>query len=262
MSSAWTRLTDELGFDAAVNYRDDGFRDAFKQACGKGIDVYFDNTGGDVLGEVGFEELEARAGRIVMAFAPLLPRANEHSEVDQMHRTPVPRIVQPIGGHIDDSRPRLVPLDDAIDDERIALRAVVVTVDLIDGQSNASLFAGEAVVAEIPLPLETLHGRVMAAILVETVDQIPSHEQTTQITRDRPAAHRLGEPGTGEAVDDFNEPAVGLLGQRVELRWRFGVLRQVLWIAADEEGDSRHGTGRCIVGNECACGNEYTETEE
>lgn len=44
------RLTDELGFDAAVNYRSDGFRDGFKQACGKGIDVYFDNTGGDILG--------------------------------------------------------------------------------------------------------------------------------------------------------------------------------------------------------------------
>jgi len=44
------RLTGELGFDAAVNYREDGFRDAFKKACGKGIDVYFDNTGGDVLG--------------------------------------------------------------------------------------------------------------------------------------------------------------------------------------------------------------------
>lgn len=50
------RLTGELGFDAAVNYREDGFRDAFKQACadtregGGGIDVYFDNTGGDVLG--------------------------------------------------------------------------------------------------------------------------------------------------------------------------------------------------------------------
>ncbi len=44
------RLRDELGFDAAVNYRGDGFRDEFKQACGKGIDVYFDNTGGDILG--------------------------------------------------------------------------------------------------------------------------------------------------------------------------------------------------------------------
>ncbi len=44
------RLTDELGFDAAVNHRDGGFRDAFKAACGDGIDVYFDNTGGDILG--------------------------------------------------------------------------------------------------------------------------------------------------------------------------------------------------------------------
>jgi NADPH-dependent curcumin reductase CurA len=43
-------LTDELGFDAAVNYKAPDFRDAFKAACGSGIDIYFDNTGGDILG--------------------------------------------------------------------------------------------------------------------------------------------------------------------------------------------------------------------
>jgi NADPH-dependent curcumin reductase CurA len=46
-------LTDRLRFDAAVNHRDPGFRDAFKAAVrsvGGGIDVYFDNTGGDILG--------------------------------------------------------------------------------------------------------------------------------------------------------------------------------------------------------------------
>ncbi|MET0458325.1 MAG: NADP-dependent oxidoreductase [Ilumatobacteraceae bacterium] len=43
-------LTGRLGFDAAVNYKDPGFRDAFKTATGAGIDVYFDNTGGDILG--------------------------------------------------------------------------------------------------------------------------------------------------------------------------------------------------------------------
>ena len=43
-------LTEDLGFDAAVNYRHGGFRDDFKAACGDGIDVYFDNTGGDILG--------------------------------------------------------------------------------------------------------------------------------------------------------------------------------------------------------------------
>ena len=43
-------LTDELGFDAAVNYKASNFRDAFKAACGSGIDIYFDNTGGEILG--------------------------------------------------------------------------------------------------------------------------------------------------------------------------------------------------------------------
>jgi len=42
-------LTSELGFDAAVNYRDEGFRKALKEACPDGIDVYFDNVGGATL---------------------------------------------------------------------------------------------------------------------------------------------------------------------------------------------------------------------
>jgi NADPH-dependent curcumin reductase CurA len=42
-------LTSELGFDAALNYRDDGFRKALKEACPEGIDVYFDNVGGTTL---------------------------------------------------------------------------------------------------------------------------------------------------------------------------------------------------------------------
>jgi len=43
-------LTGELGFDAAVNYRAADFRDVFKAATADGIDIYFDNTGGDILG--------------------------------------------------------------------------------------------------------------------------------------------------------------------------------------------------------------------
>lgn len=42
-------LTEELGFHAAVNYKDPGFRAAFKDATPRRIDVYFDNTGGPVL---------------------------------------------------------------------------------------------------------------------------------------------------------------------------------------------------------------------
>ncbi|MDY7102694.1 MAG: NADP-dependent oxidoreductase [Actinomycetota bacterium] len=42
-------LVDELGFDAAVNYKDPGFRQQLKAACPDGVDVYFDNTGGPIL---------------------------------------------------------------------------------------------------------------------------------------------------------------------------------------------------------------------
>ena len=47
-------LTEELGFDAAVNYKSDDFRAEFKAATPDRIDVYFDNTGGDVLGSALF----------------------------------------------------------------------------------------------------------------------------------------------------------------------------------------------------------------
>ena len=43
-------LTEQLGFDAAVNYRAPDFRDAFRNACAGGVDIYFDNTGGEILG--------------------------------------------------------------------------------------------------------------------------------------------------------------------------------------------------------------------
>ena len=42
-------LTSELGFDAAVDYKDGATSKALRSAAAKGIDVYFDNVGGDVL---------------------------------------------------------------------------------------------------------------------------------------------------------------------------------------------------------------------
>lgn len=42
-------LTEELGFDAAINYKKHSYlRPALKRACPNGIDVYFDNVGGDI----------------------------------------------------------------------------------------------------------------------------------------------------------------------------------------------------------------------
>ncbi|WP_146345607.1 NADP-dependent oxidoreductase [Falsiphaeobacter marinintestinus] len=44
---AW--VTEELGFDACVDYRDPGMFKALRAACPDGVDVYFDNVGGQVL---------------------------------------------------------------------------------------------------------------------------------------------------------------------------------------------------------------------
>jgi len=47
-------LTGRLGFDAAVNYRDPDYRQRLKDATPDGVDVYFDNTGGAILGSALF----------------------------------------------------------------------------------------------------------------------------------------------------------------------------------------------------------------
>ena len=41
-------LTAELGVDAAINYKSSEMSQALREACPKGIDVYFDNVGGEV----------------------------------------------------------------------------------------------------------------------------------------------------------------------------------------------------------------------
>ena len=42
-------VVDDLGFDACVDYTSENLDKALKAHCPNGIDVYFDNTGGDVL---------------------------------------------------------------------------------------------------------------------------------------------------------------------------------------------------------------------
>jgi NADPH-dependent curcumin reductase CurA len=40
------------GYDVALDYKDEGFREALKSACPDGVDVYFDNVGGEVSAAV------------------------------------------------------------------------------------------------------------------------------------------------------------------------------------------------------------------
>jgi NADPH-dependent curcumin reductase len=42
-------LTEELGIDAAIDYKNESVASALKKRCPKGIDVYFENVGGEML---------------------------------------------------------------------------------------------------------------------------------------------------------------------------------------------------------------------
>jgi NADPH-dependent curcumin reductase CurA len=42
-------LVDELHFDAWIDYKSEDVKDALKRHCPKGIDIYFDNVGGEIL---------------------------------------------------------------------------------------------------------------------------------------------------------------------------------------------------------------------
>ena len=60
-------IVDELGFDAAVDYKNEDVRKALARHCPKGIDIYFDNVGGEIL-ETALSML-ARRARIIICGA-------------------------------------------------------------------------------------------------------------------------------------------------------------------------------------------------
>jgi NADPH-dependent curcumin reductase CurA len=60
-------LTDEFGFDAAIDYRAGNIRKALREHAPDGVDVYFDNVGGEILDDV-LTRL-ARGARIIICGA-------------------------------------------------------------------------------------------------------------------------------------------------------------------------------------------------
>jgi NADPH-dependent curcumin reductase CurA len=57
-------ITEELGFDGAINYREENVQEAIARECPSGVDIYFDNVGGEIL-DAAMGQLNLR-GRIVL----------------------------------------------------------------------------------------------------------------------------------------------------------------------------------------------------
>jgi NADPH-dependent curcumin reductase CurA len=60
-------VVDELGFDAAIDYKREDIHKALVEHCPKGIDVYFDNVGGEILDSA--LSLLARRARVIICGA-------------------------------------------------------------------------------------------------------------------------------------------------------------------------------------------------
>jgi len=60
-------VTEEFGFDAAIDYRMPGLRRTLRELAPRGVDVYFDNVGGEILDDV--LTCVARGARIIICGA-------------------------------------------------------------------------------------------------------------------------------------------------------------------------------------------------
>jgi NADPH-dependent curcumin reductase CurA len=139
-------LIDELGLDAAVDHRSDNLYVALKEACPRGIDVYFDNTGGPILEAALFRM--NNNGRIVCCGVV--------SQYDTANPAPGPRGVPGLlvtkrlkmQGFIVMDYADLLPQAEADLAEWTAAGKIKVAEDIIDGLEKApaglvGLLAGE-----------------------------------------------------------------------------------------------------------------------
>ena len=84
---AW--LVNELGFGAAVNYRTEDVAARLREVCPDGIDLYFDNVGGELL-DICLGQLALR-GRVVLCGAISTYNARDKTVGPRNYRNLIPR---------------------------------------------------------------------------------------------------------------------------------------------------------------------------
>ena len=69
-------LVEELGFDAAIDYKSEDVRAALNRHCPDGVDVYFDNVGGEIL-DIVLAQLAPKARVVLCGAISTIPRTCE-----------------------------------------------------------------------------------------------------------------------------------------------------------------------------------------
>lgn len=127
-------LTQDLGFDAAINYRTNDLATALKRACPDGVDVYFDNVGGRILDMV-LQHLRMYARVVLCGF---ISQYNlEEPEVAPRHSVPLALACARMEGffandYFDRTDEALRDLVGWIDAGRLKYRE-----DIVEGLANA-----------------------------------------------------------------------------------------------------------------------------
>jgi hypothetical protein len=128
---AW--LTGELGFDHAIDYRRENVRERLAELCPKGVDVYFENVGGDV-GNAVVANI-AQGGRV--ALCGLISQYNAVGEAKGLDVLPILLKSATIRGFILlDYIPRLHEAHAALAGW-LAAGKLKYAVDVVDGLENA-----------------------------------------------------------------------------------------------------------------------------
>jgi NADPH-dependent curcumin reductase CurA len=84
---AW--LVDDLGFDAAISYKTDDVAARLRTECPDGIDLYWDNVGGELL-DIALAQIALR-GRVVLCGAISSYNAREKAVGPKNYRNLIPR---------------------------------------------------------------------------------------------------------------------------------------------------------------------------
>jgi NADPH-dependent curcumin reductase CurA len=129
---AW--LVDELGFDAAINYKTDDVAARLREACPGGINLYFDNVGGELL-DICLGQLAMR-GRVVLCGAIASYNSREQIVGPKNYRNLIPRRGRMEGFIILDYLDRF-PAAQAEMAEWVAAGKVKFAVHVVDGLEQA-----------------------------------------------------------------------------------------------------------------------------